>query len=344
MADNGKSGSSSAKRKHADRDAGSGRGQGGGERGQGGNRGGRRGAGQFGKRPKRKRQELRSGLVGFLMTTQNIRDDRRCINECYSLLNKAEEELRQDNDDGHETKDAASTAGQSIEDLLQQEIDELSKPDAMSRASSFNEADVGCKGMMFIVSDSPVECRALSDAIYNKAIATSGGICRFIQRFLPVQITCRAAPDVIAKTVRQLLEHSPLSASSPQTTFKVHFKSRYNSTLKRDTAISEIGQMLLDTAPQHKADMKNPAVVISLEVIKNVCCVSVLENFMARSRYNLSETSRKAEDKRHAAEDQPPANLPSKEKGEQAGVPDDDTDNTGDNAGGKRISPTTTAA
>ena len=35
--------------------------------------------------------------------------------------------------------------------------------------------------------------------------------------------------------------------------FKIHFKSRYNNSVSRSDAISELGQLLMDVAPQHKA-------------------------------------------------------------------------------------------
>eukprot|EP01147_Barroeca_monosierra_P004061 gene4061-8444_t len=232
------------------------------------------------KRPKHSKQKIQlcPGLSGFLVTTQDVRDDRRCVNECFSLLNQAEQEcsskveVSTDRDDNLDAKGTAST----IEDLFQKEIASLAEGNSIRHASNFHHVTIACK---------------LANYIFNKAASTSTGISRFVQRLIPIQVTCRADSEVLGRKLRELLPNTELSASSPSTSFKVCYKSRYSNSITRDEVINCIGQLLMDTAPQHKANMKNPNVVIVIEIIKSVCCIGILKHFNERHRYNLCQTS-----------------------------------------------------
>lgn len=43
----------------------------------------------------------------------------------------------------------------------------------------------------------------------------------------------------------------------------------------------------------HKADLKQPQLVILIEVIRNICCLSVVPDYYSLKKYNLLEISLK---------------------------------------------------
>ena len=46
----------------------------------------------------------------------------------------------------------------------------------------------------------------------------------------------------------------------------MHYKSRFNSSLKRDDVLSEVSSVFLNSG--HKVDLKNPDMVIVVEIMR----------------------------------------------------------------------------
>lgn len=73
------------------------------------------------------------------------------------------------------------------------------------------------------------------------------------------------------------------------TTFSVMVNRRYNNTFDRMKAINEIAELIGFKSPAHKVDLKNPKITIAIEVIKGICCVSLLEDYNKLKKYNIYE-------------------------------------------------------
>lgn len=67
------------------------------------------------------------------------------------------------------------------------------------------------------------------------------------------------------------------------------FSHRNNDRLKRDDVIEKIADLVVKQNGEHKADLKNPELVVLIEVIRSMCCISVVPEFYTLKKYNLLE-------------------------------------------------------
>ena len=59
--------------------------------------------------------------------------------------------------------------------------------------------------------------------------------------------------------------------------------------MDREELICDLAEMVLRRNPDNKADLKHPQLAILVEVIRNVCCLSVLPDYFELRKYNLLE-------------------------------------------------------
>eukprot|EP00055_Hartaetosiga_balthica_P008568 m.32347 g.32347 ORF g.32347 m.32347 type:complete len:283 (+) comp6378_c2_seq1:123-971(+) len=238
-----------------------------------------------------KRCMLESGMDGFLISATNGRDENKCIKDCYSLLNEVVEENDRGSSDAEEGVVEGSTL--SIEEQIELELKDMKNK---QKERVFNKAGTGCRGLSFIVykpsKEGGLSVSELASAVFEKALSTPGGISRQVQRLLPIQKTVPAKLEAIVSTIKTLVESSKLASDQPSTTFKIHLKRRFHDGLERDEVIEAIAQALNDVCPHHKADLNNPDIVVVVEIIKGIACLSVVDNFVKYHRYNLHETQK----------------------------------------------------
>lgn len=53
--------------------------------------------------------------------------------------------------------------------------------------------------------------------------------------------------------------------------------------------INDLARLVQDRNINHTVDLKNPAKTVIVEIIRNVCCLSVVNNFFGFRKYNLIE-------------------------------------------------------
>ena len=116
---------------------------------------------------------------------------------------------------------------------------------------------------------------------------------RFLHRMLPVLATCRADMDKINDGIAKALEVYMASQEDSQSdiTYKAEVKVRNNNDkeLSRNNIISAIGSVVKEHYPEWKVDLSEPKVLIMIDILKKVCCISVVKDYSRYKKFNLQE-------------------------------------------------------
>lgn len=70
------------------------------------------------------------------------------------------------------------------------------------------------------------------------------------------------------------------------------YRARYNSSVLRDEVLTAMVTLVKDRNPLHKVDLTTPQKTVIVEVIKGVCCLSVVTDFYKYRKYNLLEAAK----------------------------------------------------
>lgn len=115
---------------------------------------------------------------------------------------------------------------------------------------------------------------------------------RFIQRMLPVEISCKAYIDDIERALianKDLLSKHFAQADkdADPPSYAIFYKARNNDHLRREDILRAVGDLIVATNPMVKVDLEKPKKAILVEVLQTVACMSIVEDYMEFSKYNL---------------------------------------------------------
>lgn len=237
------------------------------------------------------RRHLECGQRGFLIT--HSYHEKYCLREAFNLLTQYANELY-----GIQSVDLQLPCGMSestafdIVDDLKNEITTGMKSDQKDRKKRFQEVHTGSPHILFIDTqlEKPTELvnYILKDILNNKKACS-----RYLLRLLPIETVCHANCSEIVETFRKLCDrHFPSDAS---TTFAIVFKKRYNSNSKiiEEKIVDKLAELVHSRNPANKVDLQNAAKTILVEIIRGLCCLSVLDDYIFYRKYNLLEMSKR---------------------------------------------------
>lgn len=241
--------------------------------------------GHHGKRWKGCR-ELEVGMQGILITCNM--NERKCTAEAFNLLNEYADKLYgpeklQENNGSSSEEDEADE--EDVDVALKKEVAQLQASGA-KHERRFQALDSGANNVIFIRTLN-LESDKLVHHILSDLHTTKKKKSRVILRMLPVTGTCKAFQDDMVKYLTTYLEtwfKTPNCA-----TYQIAFKARNSSHNKRDEIIKSIAGLVGKLNPKNKVDLTNPELTIIVEVIKAVCCVSVVKDYMLYRKYNVQE-------------------------------------------------------
>uniref|UniRef100_A0A7N9CXD0 THUMP domain-containing protein 1 n=1 Tax=Macaca fascicularis TaxID=9541 RepID=A0A7N9CXD0_MACFA len=117
---------------------------------------------------------------------------------------------------------------------------------------------------------------------------------RVILRMLPISGTCKAFLEDMKKYAQTFLE--PWFKTPNKGTFQIVYKSRNNSHVNREEVIRELAGIVCTLNSENKVDLTNPQYTVVVEIIKAVCCLSVVKDYMLFRKYNLQEVVKSPKD------------------------------------------------
>lgn len=245
----------------------------------------RYGAGHQSKRWKGSR-ELEVGMQGILITCNM--NQRKCTAEAFNLLNEYAEELYgpeklEDNDGSSSEEEEADE--EDVAAALKKEVAQL-QASGTKQQRRFQVLQSGANNVIFIKTHN-LESDKLVHHILTDLHTTKKKKSRVILRMLPVTGTCKAFPEDMLKYLTTFLE--PWFKTPNSATYKIAFKARNSSHNKRDDIIKSIAGLVGKLNRKNKVDLTSPELTIIVEVIKAVCCVSVVKDYTLYRKYNVQE-------------------------------------------------------
>ncbi|XP_056265264.1 THUMP domain-containing protein 1 [Pseudoliparis swirei] len=244
------------------------------------------GGGQ-GKRWKGSR-ELEVGMKGILITCNM--NERKCTAEAFNLLNEYADELfgPEKLQDKNGSSSEEEEADEDIEAALKKEVAQL-KASGVKQERRFQALVSGANNVIFIKTKN-LESDKLVHRILADLHATKKKKSRVILRMLPVTGTCKAFQEDIVKYLTTFLE--PWFKTPNSGTYQIAFKARNSTHNKRDDIIKAIAGVVGKLNPKNKVDLTKPELTIIVEVIKAVCCLSVVKDYTLYRKYNVQEVAK----------------------------------------------------
>lgn len=231
---------------------------------------------------------LEPGIKGF-MATCNFRE-KDCVRECYNLLNEYVDVDEEKTSPPTAVKEdpVVKESSDDEEDIATQLENEIKNATATSKTnrSRFQQVETKTPNCVFIKStvENPIE---LGVRIVRDIAKTKKRKTRMLLRFLPVEVVCKATLDDIKNSGGKLFDKYFLNTEP--TTFSIVVNKRYNNNVDRMQIIQELADIVSFKNSQHKVDLKNPKTSVIVEIIKGLCCLTVLPDYNELRKYNLFE-------------------------------------------------------
>lgn len=183
----------------------------------------------------------------------------------------------------------------NVEVELQAELASLRNPTGQGK--QFRRLDYGSDMMIFLqtIPGDEDPFQLITRLFKGLKDSGTGRSFRYLQRLTPVQRTCYANMNDIQSTVDELLQtHLPwilqnrVGTDEGQFTFQILYRHRNNDQLDRESLVKAVSAKLYGVFPNCKADLKQPDIVVLLEVCKSVCCCAVVSDFYRLQKFNLN--------------------------------------------------------
>ncbi|XP_075035827.1 THUMP domain-containing protein 1 [Mixophyes fleayi] len=232
-------------------------------------------------------KQLEVGMQGILITCNM--NERKCVGEAYSLLNEygdhlyGAEKLCEKNDKESGSEDEEDD--DDIEAALKKEVDQI-RSSTEKNLRRFQSVESGANNVIFIRTLN-VDPEKLVHHIIKDLYTTKKKKSRVIFRMLPVTGTCKAFPEDLKKYAETFFQ--PWFKAPNKGSFQVVYKARNNHHMNRDEVIKDLAGVVVSQNSENKVDLSNPEYTIVVEIIKNVCCLSVVKDYTLFRKYNLQE-------------------------------------------------------
>ncbi|KAL8175465.1 UNVERIFIED_CONTAM: THUMP domain-containing protein 1 [Gekko kuhli] len=229
-------------------------------------------------------------MCGILITCNMT--ERKCVAEAYSLLGEYGEQLygpeqfiEHDDSRGSGSEEEAEDEEDDAEAAVKKEVDQI-RASTEQKLRRFQSVESGANNVVFIRTLG-VEPEKLVHHILKDMHATKKKKTRVILRMLPVSGSCKAFLEDMKRYTETFFE--PWFKAPKKGTFQIVYKARNNSHLSREEVIKELAGVVGHLNPENKVDLSNPEFTIVVEIIKNICCLSVVKDYVLFRKYNLQE-------------------------------------------------------
>lgn len=267
----------------------------------------------------KKSRYLEPGFRGFMITC-NFRE-KDCVRESYTILNEYADtcgnledatqvvnsaEQNQDiipaansenssDDKNEKPENDSDSETEDISSQLDNEIQDSIKAKAHTERR-FQQVDTSTPNCLFIKTTlrNPV---GLAEKILRDLAATKIQKTRFLLRLIPIETVSRANIDDIKLAAGKLFDKHFLN-TTPQT-FSIVVNKRYNNNIDRMEIIRELADIITFKNAAHKVDLRDPRLTVIVEVIKGLCCLSVVPDYLQLKKYNLIELAAKPKESKN---------------------------------------------
>uniref|UniRef100_A0A8C6YXJ8 THUMP domain-containing protein 1 n=1 Tax=Nothoprocta perdicaria TaxID=30464 RepID=A0A8C6YXJ8_NOTPE len=228
-------------------------------------------------------RQLEAGMRGILITCNM--NERKCVGEAYSLLGEYGDLLYGPEQERLSGSDPEEDEEDDVEAALRKEVGQI-RASTEHKLRRFQSVESGANNVVFIRTQG-IEPENLVHHILKDMHTTKKKKTRVILRMLPISGTCKAFMEDMKKYTETFFE--PWFKVPNKGTFQIVYKARNNSHMSREEVIKELAGIVGSLNPENKVDLNNPQYTIVVEIIKNVCCLSVVRDYVLFRKYNLQE-------------------------------------------------------
>ena len=188
--------------------------------------------------------------------------------------------------------DSGSDSEDDMEKAMAKEASEIKAVNPAGRR--FQNVDCKAKNCIFIKTtlDNPCD---LTDAIFEDLIETKVQKARYAIRMMPVAETCKAVMKNIEETAEKLFKPHFATEFGVGVKYTSVCKIRNNNSVSRTAILPSLGKIIRELNPLHMLCHDEPDLVVLIEVIRNICCLSVIKNFFRFKKCNLHEVVKSSE-------------------------------------------------
>ncbi|KAI9016495.1 hypothetical protein CLU79DRAFT_762876 [Phycomyces nitens] len=224
---------------------------------------------------------LHPGMTGVMITCTRGKE-AAAVKELTDVFHQYAETLYPPEDPESDQDD------QDIEATIARELAALKKQSSSGGKKRFANIATGTICLAFIKTADPVDPCAFVHHILTDMNKTQVKKTRYSSRLLPVQNTCHSNLADIEQLAAKLIQpkfHVPNAEGviEPRT-FAVVARIRNCTKLDRMQVTMKLAGIV---GQPHVVDLTNPELTIIVEVIQNVCMMSIVEDFYQLKKYNI---------------------------------------------------------
>ena len=232
--------------------------------------------------------DLSSGLRGFLITCNF--NEYNCLKDSYFILNDISDRIYGPNDNScdNDNDNNKGDEEESIEKSIEAELATLKS----TKERRFHQVKTKCQNVIFIkTNDSKVIPGEVVEQLFKDIKTNLVMNSRYIQRFLPVNITFKAKKEVFFDRFTELFDEL---ATKDAKKFSVLVKVRFNNDHPSESSLKEACiKIIKDKRSNWIVRHDNPEILIGINICIKAACLSLLDNYDNLSKYNPGEYLKK---------------------------------------------------
>ncbi|KAL7275619.1 hypothetical protein RUND412_001430 [Rhizina undulata] len=247
---------------------------------------------------------IESGTQGIFATCDR-RLEPKCVMELYGLLEKVTarlyglnfDEKREEGSVKEEVEEEEEEEEEDIEAAIRKEIagmKDKKKNKKEKEDKPFVSVKLDAQCVVFFRMKPPCVPTEMVYALCEeaeKARGDSDAFCNFTHRLTPVSRVGKATLEGITELAKEVLAPH-FHAGQECVKFAIRPTTRNHNVLHRDEIIKCVADVV---GGNHKADLKNPDVIIMVELYKNICGISVVRNWERFKKFSLMQLQKKEE-------------------------------------------------
>lgn len=242
----------------------------------------------FKKKPKG--NVLAPSSKGFILTCNS--QEQSAVREAYNLLNEYADQLYGPSEEAQNNEVKIKTEQCSVEDELEAELNLLKNINS-NKKRRFYQLHTGVKNVLFVQTEVSDPCKLVL-TILDDLKKTQQLKTRYLLRLIPVLDTCKPFAENLKKTVADVLDfflaNHKIYQENKAVGYAVQFHARNNSkALKKEEVFSIVNGVVSEKCDSWKIELKNPDLILNVDVLTNACCFGILPDYSSYKRYNLYE-------------------------------------------------------
>ncbi|CAI5760309.1 unnamed protein product [Candida verbasci] len=227
-----------------------------------------------------------------LYATCTRRKEKQCKDELIGLLEEKIHEYfdiedEKDNDGEEENKVL------SIEEKIQLELKQMDSKSSDRKNDLLQPYDLGTECLLFIKTKKPIDPEILVENIMKETYETGVKTTRYTSKLIPIMNTCSSNGEnpleqlkILAKQV--LKRHFHNEKNQKPLSFAIQVTKRNFQQFSSNEIIKSIAECV-GKDHGHKVDLKDYDKLIIVECFKNSIGMSVVNNYLKYSKYNLQQ-------------------------------------------------------